>query len=121
MDISDLISNVNLEKLVEVDEERFAICNIRIDDISFVLEENNILLFYKISTMSGVKLKTSIVVNFVFYSKENKIMNMLDSNLYQDDFYKYEIIKENIYFNDDQDLKSFCSNISSIKIYAKND
>ena len=46
---------------------------------------------------------------------------MLDSNLYQDDFYKYEIIKENIYFNDDQDLKSFCSNISSIKIYAKND
>lgn len=97
MDISDLTSNVNLDKLVEVDQERFTICNLKIDDISFVLEGNNILLFYKISTISGAKLKTSIVVNFVFYSMENKILKILDSNLYQDDFYKYEIIKENIY------------------------
>lgn len=45
MDISNLVSNVNLESLVKIDEERFAICNIKIDDISFVLEEDNIILF----------------------------------------------------------------------------
>jgi hypothetical protein len=121
MDISNLVSNVNLESLVKIDEERFAICNIKIDDISFVLEEDNIILFYKISTISDVKLKNNIVVNFVFYSKENKIMDILDSRLYQNDFYKYEIIKETIYFNNKHALKSFCSNISSIKIYVKND
>lgn len=121
MNIPDVTFNIDLGKFVEVDEERFTVCNIKIDDISFVLEENNILLFYKISTISGAKLKTSIVVNFVFYSMENKILKILDSNLYQDDFYKYEIIKENIYLNNNQSLKDFCSNISSIKVYAKKD
>lgn len=29
MDISDLTSNVNLDKLVEVDQERFTICNLK--------------------------------------------------------------------------------------------
>ena len=46
---------------------------------------------------------------------------MFRSDIYKDDFYKYEIMRGAIYFDSNKKLKTFCSDISSIKIYAKND
>lgn len=121
MDISDLTSNVDLDKLVEVDQERFTICNLKIDDISFVCEKDHVDIYYRANVLSGDKLERDVSISFVFYSIENKIIKMFRSNIYKDDFYKYEIMRGAIYFDSNKKLKTFCSDISSIKIYAKND
>lgn len=111
----DLVGNINLNKLVEIDDELFSYYGIKLENTSFVSDDSTLNIYGEISSTQGNKIKNDLMVLFAFHSNDG-IEKVECCYIDKGDFFKGKLIREEIYFKTEKKLISFKAKINRIVV-----
>lgn len=103
----------DLNKLIQIDEDLFEYCGVRVESISYVFNEDEIKIYAEICSVGGHNINSDLIVIVAFYTDKG-IEHTIDCYIRKDSFFKCKILRESNYFDDSKYLNSLKSRISKV-------
>ena len=104
--------------LVQIDEGLFEYYGIRIESITCVFGGNELKVYAEICAIEGNTIKSDVNIIVAFYT-DYGIERTIDCYIQKENFFKCKIIRECLYFDDNNTLRLFEARISKIRAFIE--